>query len=433
MLISKASLSAGIILLATIAVVANFVVRGTDHSVLMAMPSSPTLSATMPGDVSIGAKAAAIDDFSWQSFVAVNWPSDGKGVIGAHGDNIAVWQFWKQDTDILVPAGQVPISWKSPSPIPPICPKGAPAGTRILTHITKGGELGTFTTPGSGPLIDQNGEYVRFEILVNESMYDFIVKNGLYSKTGQAAYNPGGEVAFPSGVENGAVGAVMLKLAWKIMGAGDDPAKFHTAMAYLFDPGTTPKCQLKKVGLVGLHISHKTANAPQWVWSTFEHNDNAPLRGGTLSGHYSFNDAIAANNQPGCGLAGGNCNQVPVGKWDPNSGVKTPVQLVRLNDVTATAKANNSSYSAALKAVNAKSVFANYQLIGTQFPSDVTSQSTPYGVPLPQFLANTTMESFLQGQNNNTASSCARCHYQATMSDQRLSDFSFILARVGMH
>jgi len=396
----------------------------------------PPLSATIPGDVAKGASASDIDNFSWQSFVAVNWPADGNGKIGQYGDNVAVWQFWKNDTDVLVPDGKIPIPWTEPSPIPPYCTETAPPGTRILTQFTKRGELGDFLTPGNGPLIDQNGEYVRFEILVNEAMYDFIVTNKLYSKAGQRAYNPGGKIAFPSGQQNGAPGAIMLKVAWKILGAGDDPTRFHTAMAYVYDPVANPVCELKQVGMVGLHISHKTMNAPQWVWSTFEHVDNAPLVGSTLQPHYNFNDGKPASSQPGCENAQ-QCNVRPSGDWDPNTGVKTPVQVARLDDVTPTASAQNSAYDTALAAVNPASVFANYRLIGTQFPSDVNSARDPAGVPRPPFLANTTMETFLQGHSPGVSSNCAGCHHDATMSDQsknksdeRFSDFTFILSRV---
>lgn len=361
--------------------------------------------------------------------MALNWPADGKGKIGEAGDNVAVWQFWKQDTDVLVADGQVPIPWIRPSPIPHYCTEKAPPGTRILTHHTKGGELGAFLTPGNGPLIDQNGEYVRFEILVNQAMYGFILTNKLYSKAGQAAYNPGGVVAFPSGQLNGPPGAVMLKIAWKILGSGDDPKRFHTALAYVYDPGPAPSCELKQVGLVGLHISHKTVNAPQWVWSTFEHVDNAPLIGGAPQSHYNFNDALPASSQNGCELAG-LCNVVPAGAWNPNSGVKTPVQVARLDELTTTAIARNAAYVASLNAVNPASVFANYRLIGSQFPSDVTNANDAAGVPLPRFLANTTMETFLQGDTPGVSSNCAGCHSQATMADQRTSDFTFILSRV---
>ena len=315
---------------------------------------SQQLSATLPGDVTAGANASAIDAFSWQSFVAVNWPTNNS-VIGKGGDTVAVWQGWKSDNDLLVPDGQVPIPFKTPSPIPADCTQVAPPGTRVLTHDTKMGKLGDFNTPGNGPLIDQNGEYVRFEILVNEPMYDFIVGNQLYSKAGQAAYNKGGDVAFPAGVANGAPGAATLKVAWKIMGKGDDPSRFHTAMAYLYNPASTPKCRLEKVGMVGMHISHKTVNAPQWVWSTFEHVDNAPLAGSTGGGPFSFSDGLPAHRAAGCD--GASCNVVPAGNWDPNNGVKTPVSVARLVDLGQTAKSQNSVFEALLRAVDAKSVF----------------------------------------------------------------------------
>ena len=425
MSISRTRLSASLAVLAVIVLAATqFFKTSADTAI-----GASLLSATLPGDVVGGADASAIDQFSWASFVAINWPTSGS-VIGQGGDGVAVWQSWKSDTDILVPQGQVPIPFRQPSPIPAACTQVAPPGTRILTHDTKMGQLGNFNTPGNGPLIDQNGEYVRFEILVNEPMYDFIVSNTLYSKAGQAAYNPGGVVAFPAGTVNGAPGAVMLKVAWKIMGPGDNPKRFHTAMAYLYNPAQSPACQLKQVGMVGMHISHKTANAPQWVWSTFEHADNVPVAGSAGGGPFSFSDGAAAHRSTGCDGTG--CNIVPAGKWDPNSGVKTPVQVARLVDFTATVKTQNTAFAAALLAVDPSSVFANYRLVGTQFPSDVTNQNNPAGVPLPPFLSNATMETFLQGETPNVSSSCANCHYQATMSDGRLGDFSYILARVAM-
>ena len=272
MSISKTRVIAVIAVLACVVFAASLILKPAADTAVGGAPLSPR----MPGDVAKGADATAIDQFSWSSFVAVNWPNNGS-VIGQGGDGVAVWQSWKSDSDILVPQGQVPIPFKQPSPIPAACTQVGPPGTRILTHDTKMGQLGIFNTPGNGPLIDQNGEYVRFEILVNEEMYDFIVSNALYSKAGQAAYNPGRAVAFPAGDVNGAPGSVMLKVAWKIMGKNDDPRRFHTAMAYLYNPAQTPACQLKQVGMVGMHISHKTVNAPQWVWSTFEHADNVPL------------------------------------------------------------------------------------------------------------------------------------------------------------
>ena len=49
----------------------------------------------------------------------------------------------------------------------------------------------------TGPIIDQNGVFTRFEILVNKTMFDYILSNSLYSKAGQKAFTP--PVNFTSG------------------------------------------------------------------------------------------------------------------------------------------------------------------------------------------------------------------------------------------
>ena len=58
--------------------------------------------------------------------------------------------------------------------------------------------LTDFSQPfNTGPLIDQNGNYTRYEILVNKPMFDYILSNTLYSKAGQKAFS--GAVKFPCG------------------------------------------------------------------------------------------------------------------------------------------------------------------------------------------------------------------------------------------
>ena len=70
----------------------------------------------------------------------------------------------------------------------------------------------------TGPLIDQNGNYAVFDILMNQPMFDFIDQKGLYSKQGQERFDS--DVVFPLGnnpnASNstpGRMGAVMLKVS----------------------------------------------------------------------------------------------------------------------------------------------------------------------------------------------------------------------------
>jgi hypothetical protein len=409
-------------------------------STLEAASSSPQLSASFPADVDPKSPdlPAAMDMFSWQSFVAASWPTGG-AKIGQNGDNVTPWeQSWMNDFQVLVSSG-TPVAWGTRADYPAGCesaPQSPPARTRVLEWTTKGldriGGAGSgqhATTPGSGPLIDQNGNYVRFEILFNEDMYDFIVTNKLYSRGGQKAYQPGQPVSFPSSAFGSAAeGAIMLKASWKIIGPGDNPKLFHTANAFVKDATAKNGCRYVQAGLVGLHISRKTSNFGKWIWATFEHVANAPASTDAPKGPYIFN-----NGQPGTDPS--TWNLVPDQPWVPNVGNKTPVQVVRMIPVTPSAAPVNQTFQALLKAINQNSVFANYMLVGTQYPADSGSVIDIGGEPNPQFLANTTMETFLQGDSKGVltpgvSSSCGECHADATMTDGRMTDFTYTLSRV---
>jgi len=69
-----------------------------------------------------------------------------------------------------------------------------------------------------------------------------------------------------------------LKMAWKVLGAEDDPSKFINITKNLTI--TTPDGQMTQsnvtLGLAGLHVVQATPNHPEMIWTTFEHKDNAP-------------------------------------------------------------------------------------------------------------------------------------------------------------
>jgi hypothetical protein len=81
----------------------------------------------------------------------------------------------------------------------------------MVIHI----EEETFNQPfKSGPLIDQNGNYALFDILMNKQMFQFILDNKLYNKQGQEAF--ASEVDFPRGANGNinlpiGIGAFMIK------------------------------------------------------------------------------------------------------------------------------------------------------------------------------------------------------------------------------
>jgi hypothetical protein len=85
-------------------------------------PSAPppiVLSPAIPGDVNVTAKTISLDTlqpdfdvYSWNSFVALNWPVGAGGnadpgkTIGADGDNDTVWEHYRDVRDVFLPGGK---------------------------------------------------------------------------------------------------------------------------------------------------------------------------------------------------------------------------------------------------------------------------------------------------------------------------------------
>jgi hypothetical protein len=416
-----------------------------------AAPPSIILSSTIPGDVFIAPNTpVSIDSFqpdfdiySWNAFIALNWPVGANGnadpstKIGQNGDNDTVWEHYRDVSNVFLSGGARP-TWNGPVPVPDACKSLNKGNLKVVMQISKNLLTPTVVSAMSqpfntGPIIDQNGVYTRFQILVNKTMFDYILANSLYSKAGQKAFTP--PVNFTSGsLDNSGKtlveGAIMVKSAWKVI-APADKARFHSEDVLVYSPASTnpkypAKCTMKTVGLVGLHIGHKTQNAPQWLWSTFEHVDNVPadadVKSGQLKSQYSYYN-------PKCKIC--KVNQIPPKPWDPTKVSAFHSQIVRMNQFNlpiyaSSAAARNASAQQLLRGVNPKSVWANYQLISTMWPTD---PKQPFGAPAPTFLANTTLETYIQGTVPNVSSNCIECHNNATMTVPVPSDFTYVLQR----
>ncbi|MGX9460921.1 hypothetical protein ACWXWU_06695 [Shewanella sp. A14] len=411
--------------------------------VTKAVTQLPTLSPTIPLEItatppfSLESLQHDFDDFSWQSFIALNWPAKADGSpdssinIGQEVNRPVVWLHWKESRDIFLADGAKPPRWDQSNSVPNVCKsidqKTIPKGAIYLSQVGKtpnvldeSGE--PFTT---GPLIDQNGLYTRYEILTNETMFNFILDNNLYSKKGQKQFNA--DVDFtPSDSKTGQIGSIMLKAAWIKMGGKFDPKNYYTTYALVYNNpeeqhGVEAACSLEQVGLVGFHIAHKTTSEPQWIWSTFEHVANVPTKGETASlSAYNFYNPSCTN----CKI-----NEPPARPWDPANLHSKPTQVERIIPLTADAKALNTRYHAALDAAVPGSVWVNYQLVSTQWPTDATNPTDPTGVPAPSFLANTTLETYIQGSVKQTSSSCMACHNNAATTNGNFADFTYLLQR----
>ena len=423
-----------------------------------------TFSKGLFGDDTLANRQRGFDFYSWLTFIAMNSPADGKTTIGKGsrpgGDAKTKWedlQNYRPLADVMLPNGSKP-QWATRI-VPEPCKK-FDTPDKIIFQLGEEAFNQPFKT---GPLIDQDGNYALFDILMNEPMYRYIEANELYSKAGQRKF--AGEVEFPTGnfptkdkdgkpIE-GHMGAMMLKVSYRIL----DPVKnkdlipkFHTSDALIYFPGEKdktgtgtmagPDCVEKKLGLIGFHVGHKTRFAPQWVWTSFEHVSNVPtaedLAARKLLPHYSFFNA-------NCSEAHCPRNEIPPRPWDPPTSLQFPTkfrsQVVRINMVPAPVLAEVASLNTSFQKILKGTVWENYMLLTTQWPSDFASKTDPTGAPAPIYLANSTLETFSQGAIPLASSSCMACHGNAvsfqpsrsgTFPDNKgfsQSDFTFILEK----
>lgn len=405
-------------------------------------PTPNTIDSTcavIPTDMNgTGDTQPGPDLYSWLTFVAVNWPVDPTTCTGNANASILsstpdpVWLSYLSDDDIFVGSGS-PANW---------CNGTAPAGTRFasvdearsaqragrlaklppkvralaeqhpevrlfLHHNSKAHALISTTnltslTPAlkgildatGEPVTDQNGRFVRYTVNVGPTEYQYIMQKSLWTKAGQQA----------TGNLNFTDGAMEFKAAWKVLGANDNAAHFFTQQAIVYNdedgspsPGTNPVT----VGLVGLHITHKTPRQSNWLWSTFVQTE--------VSQSFNNPNCPASQCPPNVETA-----STPYVELNPDGTPHNkPVQVVGFSPTTA------ASYNATFQGLLKGTPWAYYQLISTQWQGGSGSRTKP-----PQ-LGNPVLETFV---GNTKPYSCLDCHNFAQDSPGgSKSDFSFAI------
>lgn len=438
-------------------------------------PFPTQLSSRLPYDVDINqarkltrarkvvAAHRLFDIASWQAFIALNWPAlaDGspdptKNLSARYNNTPRVWAHWSNPTQVFTPRGAKPDpfptadSWNRVKSHTLYIPRFKAA----LHHFKPGSvvvpeDLQAF----SGPLVDQNGKWVHYQVMINREEYDYFVANTLYNLEGQALFAGSGKhVDFPMNQGEHKHGAIEIKLSWKQLGKGDHAERFFHTPAKILNTDTG-KYETVQVGLVGMHIAMRTQSSPQWIWSTFEQVDNSPDQVGekvkVTKPAYSFYNpkkseqanVMAKQNafiDPRTNLpVAPTPSQTPNG-WFESKTTK-PVQVTRVvaapkppqhpevkhkpvtldgdiyhemhdldNVIYASTARLNPQVQKLLKEQN--SVFQYYKLIGSQWPVDSDAPGVPGGqgsapqsltrkAPgriVPVFLVNSTMETYFQ-------------------------------------
>lgn len=399
------------------------------------VPCAPNIPGADFGNIKTAQNG--FDVYSWRTFIALNSPRDGKP-LGTTNDNPTVWETYKESYQVFRPDGKDPR--QNPVDVPVACQKLGQSASTVVRMIQKVSTevLDESQQPfKTGPLIDQRGQYARYAISLNDEAFDYIATNNLYSKAGQKNFGdanfPGGDNAKP------AVGAIVIKSAWRVLdqAKGDLPGRYHTMTAFVYtapttEPKVAEKCEVKDLGLVGFHVMHKTTHAPQWIWSTFEQVDNLrikPIPSASSSPGASPASTLPAGFKPSffsprCKTC--RVNKPPPKPWNPNVPAP-PSQITRLIPIDRATESLNAQWQSFLRSVNPNTVWQYYELISTQWPTN--AKGSPAGNPAPQFLGNSTMETYLQGRVPNVSSSCIMCHLNATTTSGKNGDFSYLLQR----
>jgi hypothetical protein len=399
--------------------------------------SIPTFIFSLPDSVQNDTMARPwFDYFSWQSFIALNWPAnmnDGRGnplqpdnpsiFLNASNSAPVTWGTYKESYELFAQGSARPTPFDSWQVSQPACSNAQP-GQWVFVMTSKGNSVMEETAQAfSLPLVDQDSNYVRYEVRYNRAQYDTI--RGPDSDSTLWLYlatnlRRNSHLQMPATDSAGTVGALMIKAAWKQMTASDDTTRYLLTHALVLNPDGT--CTPETMGLVGLHIAQKLGTFPQWIWSTFEHVSNVPGPGAVAP--YSFNNGDSLPRTPtGWANRPASATLLPRGQ-------RTPVQVTRLNPIPSTpASASTQWVNQLYQGYLGQTVWANYQLVVTQWPTNPSSfqefgqglYPAASGNPFPlNGATNTSAETYFQSQQDAYASggnSCMQCHWNASKAD----------------
>jgi hypothetical protein len=202
---------------------------------------------------------------AWNWFLCMNDPV-------ASSDDDRVWENLKPTDQVFLANGDKPKPYVQRESVPAAVQKQMKAlnmnPKRIMHNLDSIQQVdGLILEMGGVVPSAQKGKPVRFQLLMNQGTFGYIIDKAVYNVNGQAALTA--DLNFPSA-------AWELKTAW--LWIGTDPAfkktlaadGYYIVQAYFLDQG------VYKVGyaaLSGMHIINKLT--PDWVWTTFENTNNS--------------------------------------------------------------------------------------------------------------------------------------------------------------
>lgn len=285
---------------------------------------------------------------AWKWFLMLNDPLVGPAP--------KLWEGWKQTSDGYLSDGSRPLPWRQNPPLPAsVKRKAKDLGLDLNKPFHN---LDSELQVDGLTLRDVFQQDVRYQLLMNEDTFHYILGRGLYNVDGQE------RLAKTDTPANFPPTSWELKNSWIWIGDDRDiynqlKGTYYIVNAYF--QNKKGKYEVGKAALTGMHIINKLI--PDWVWVTFENVNNE--------------NYTVTNSEPPEPMT----NQLPI---------------------SAAAELSNTLYQQALCQLG--SIVANYQVIGVQYQFvDASGQAT--------LLANSQIESAFQRN-----SSCITCHGIASYS-----------------
>lgn len=377
------------------------------------------------------------DYWSWQSFVSFNWPGmvaagnivqpDTGKPITAAGNR--VWELWMDPDSVFLPKAVQP-TW-TPGQAPPapcVATANVGGGKALVGRLAKAsvgfGDIDPddfFEATIQQPLIDQNLEFVVFEIRMDQNEVGWVVSNKLYQQETVNALTKDQSLTFPAD-------AVEAKAAWRIlpdsMPAAQKDRYYHETATIVLDPqhvqggGTGPVCVKRELGLVGLHLRRNG------LWATFEQVDNVTPSAGITP---TFNNPSCTTCTANVPPTDKNGKPIPSDdyKWSlegPSAGLyqgypNVPAQVTRApgEDEIIDERLNQWWQQTVLEGT----VWANYMLITTNWIEFPTSSQ-----PIPAL--NTALEPYIPAESKTYPQACIECHKLATNNNGAALGESFM-------
>jgi hypothetical protein len=318
-----------------------------------------------------------------------------------------------------------------------------------------------FTEADGSVLVGQNGYPVYASVHMNDTYFEAaqanLIATGAYEKNA-GADTPGaasadcGKLGFSEGSNNAyfSCGSAVFKATWMRL----DEGQAAPAGAYVTDaevPVLKNLCTMNsctvvatdqfvqvKVALVGLHVVGYVQHHPEFVWATFELQNNSPaVDDGTFQfsdksdpNGYTFyaagtpftQDKVLVPNQPA------KAGDPPLLTFDDATQRFSPVtQVVQMNRTGGDNQPNGPANIDAVNTAsrnsmkNAGSWTANYFLVGTVWlepdsyvatNDQITNTSVNWNTLAVggMALANMTAETFMQSPGSGDQLNCFTCH-----------------------